>query len=228
MKEFEERFLHDLVPTFCRETNRGYNLLSFKPEFHKVHEKDAHDFVRGFDSGLIKHVGRGLYRAPQSRAGETFFWEGEKKHKPRQITLWVEPIITVAVLSRLHFELGWPRELIGTQSIDWAFDVTTYLETDHSGEYIACEVKKTESELRQLVHLMQHFGANCQTEAKRGKEVNANKKVQGLRSRRAPIFWAVGPGGSHFVSKVSYSDSGLVVFEEASIAELRYPKLQRT
>src|SRR5712664_1953376 len=52
-----------------------------------------------------------------------------------KVTIWVEPIITVAVLSRLHFKWGWPKELIGTQSQKWEFDVTAYRASDLSNEY---------------------------------------------------------------------------------------------
>ena len=127
---FRNRVLNDLLPTYCNDPSRLWDVAGFKQDWDKIGEIDAADFLRGVDGELVKHEGRGLYRAPRSTAREQFFWPGVKKKTPRPITLWVEPIITVAVLARLHFDLGWPKELIGTQSKDWAFDVTTYLSTD--------------------------------------------------------------------------------------------------
>jgi len=115
----------------------------------------------------------------------------------------VEPVITVATLARLHFDLGWPKELLGTQSKDWAFDVTTYLSPDHENEYIACEVKKSVAEIDQLVELMSRFGKVPSPErivTPKARELNAFKKLQALRARRPPLFWAAGPAsvGSAF------------------------------
>ena len=54
----------------------------------------------------------------------------------------------------LRFDLGWPKHLLGTQSPGWAFDVTAYQPLDLKNEHIACEVKKSVSEVHQLVALM--------------------------------------------------------------------------
>src|SRR5690349_9926108 len=103
---FEDRILNELLPIFCNDSSRGWGCDGFRNEWHKVSEVDAQDFLRGLDNGLVEHVGRGLYRAPKSLASEQFFWSGRKNTHPRLVTLWIEPIITVAVLSRLHFDLG--------------------------------------------------------------------------------------------------------------------------
>jgi hypothetical protein len=119
--------------------------------------------------------------------------------------------------------LGWPKCLLGTQSRDWAFDVTAYLRGDSPNEHVACEVKKAEFELEQLIDLMRRFGAGEPNgNVRRGKELNALRKLQGLRSRRAPLFWAVGPDDINFVFRVTYSDGDRVTFEEASVADLKY------
>jgi hypothetical protein len=105
---FRNRILNDLLPTFCNDPSRLRGATGFKQDWDKIGEIDAADFLRGVDGELVKHEGRGLYRAPRSCAREQFFWSGAKKKSPRPIALWVEPIITVAVLARLHFDLGWP------------------------------------------------------------------------------------------------------------------------
>jgi hypothetical protein len=141
------------------------------------------------------------------------------------MTLWVEPIITVAVLARLHFDLGWPRELLGTQSKDWAFDVTTYLSPDHKREHIAGEVKKSAAEMDRLVECMMRFGKVPSADwsvAPKGRELNALKKLQALRSRRPLLFWAVGPAGANCAFRMGYSEDGIVSFQEIAIQELGY------
>lgn len=220
LQAFRERILKDLLLEFCK--GRPFGADGFNPDWQKVSEVDAANFLRGIDSGLVKHVERGLYRAPRSYASEQFFWSGLKRKIPRPITLWVEPIITVAVLARLHFELGWPKELLGTQTKKgWAFDAATYLSSDSEVEYIACEVKKTTAEIDRLLELMARFG-RCSSAEAAPKEENAFKKLQALRSRRPPLFWAVGPAGSGHAFRVEYSDGGVVSFQEIEIQKLDY------
>ena len=143
---------------------------------------------------------------------------------PRPVTLWVEPIITVAALSRLHFKWGWPKELIGTQSRKWEFDVTAYRASDLSNEYVACEVKKTVAEQDQLVELMLRFSTDRDAgdALKSSREINAFRKLKGLQARRASIFWAVGPNGANKVFRMTYTDEGAVIFKTASDDALTY------
>lgn len=223
---FRDRILNDFLPTFCNDPSRSWDAAGFKQEWHKICEVDAADFLRGIDGELVKHEGRGLYRAPRSHASEQFFWSGAKQKTPRAITLWVEPIITVAVLARLHFDLGWPKELIGTQSKDWAFDVTTYLPVNPQVEHIACEVKKSVTEIDQLIEHMIRFGkiTDQLVPPKAKKELNAFRKLRALRCRRPPLFWAAGPARSGYAFKVGYSGEGIVSFQKIEIQELGYQR----
>lgn len=217
---FQDRILNDLLPMFC--TSRSWSSDGFKPAWDKISEVDIVDFLRGIDGELVKHEGRALYKAARSYAGEQFFWSGSKRKKnPRPITLWVEPIITVAVLARLHFDLGWPKELLGTQTKDWAFDVATYLSNDSDAQYIACEVKKSIAELNKLLELMAQFG-KCPPadQILAPNERNAFRKVKALWSYRPPLFWAIGPGGSSHAFRVDYSEK--IGFQEIEIQELDY------
>ncbi len=218
---FMDRILNDFLPTFCR--SRSLSSDGFIQKWDKISERDATDFLRGIDAGLLKYDGRGLYRAPRSYAGEQFFWSGRKKKTPRPITLWVEPIITVAVLARLHFDLNWPKEMLGTQTKgNWAFDVATYMAADSDLEHVACEVKKSAAEIGKLLELMRRFGTDTQADAAQN-EKNAFRKVKALRIRRPPLFWAVGPEGLSHAFRVEYSQEGIVSFHEIEIQELRYP-----
>ena len=94
----------------------------------------------------------------------------------------------MAVLYRLHFKWGWPKDLLGTQSRKWEFDVTAYRASDLNNEYVACEVKKTVAELDQLVELMQRLSAivTCVMLPKSSR--TAFRKLKGLQARHAPIF----------------------------------------
>ena len=222
---FKDRIVGDLLPTFCDDPSRRWGCGGFKEDWKNITEKDAADFLLSLDAGLIEHQGGGFYKAPKSLgAGEQFFWSGKKSVSPRPITLWVEPIITVAVLSRLHFKWGWPRELIGTQSRKWQFDVTAYRASDPNNEYEACEVKKTVAELDQLVELMQRFSRDRDAgdTLKSSKEINAFRKLKGLQERHASIFWAVGPNGASKVFRMTYTDGGAVIFKSASDDALTY------
>jgi hypothetical protein len=108
----------------------------------------------------------------------------------------------------------------GYQSPGWAFDVTAYQPPDLKNEHIACEVKKSVFEVDQLVALMAHFGQNQPTGELGGHKKNAHRKVQALRERRPPLFWAVGPDVSQ-VFRVTYDDE-LVMLKPTSSEELRY------
>jgi hypothetical protein len=222
---FKDRIMGDLLPMFCNDPSRAWGCEGFKEDWRKVTERDAADFLLALDAGLIAHQGRGLYRAPRSLASEQFFWSGSKSVSPRPVSLWVEPIITVAALSRLHFKWGWPRELIGTQSRKWEFDVTAYRSADLSNEYLACEVKKTLREQNELIELMQRFSIDPYPgdALASSKEKNAYRKLKGLHARRAAIFWAAGPDGTSEVFRVTYNNGDKVVLEPACEDALTYP-----
>lgn len=221
---FQDRVLNDLLIVFSELPNRAWCREGFRRDWTKVSDLDALDFLRAMDASLVEHVGGGLYRAPRSCAGEMFFWEGSKEPTPRTVTLWVEPVITVAVLARLHFDLGWPKDLLGTQSRGYEFDVTAYRSSDLANEFVACEVKKTIRELDQMVELMQRFAAENTPPSSvgPGKELNAYRKLKGLEARRAQVFWAVGPNGANYVFRMKYSEDG-AAFEAADLTALAYP-----
>ena len=223
MRQFEQLVREHLIPEFCSDPNRNCEPVGFRENLAKLSERDAADFLRAWNGGLIEHQGRGQYRAAASSCNEQFFWDGLKNVRPRPFTLWLEPVITIAGLARLHFDYGWPKELIGTQSIDWAFDLVTFLPGEDT-EFIAGEVKKSAKEIDTLLDLMKKFGLDPGlAEPTRSKERNAFKKVAGLRSREAPIFWALGPDGLSHVFQVRYRQSGILEFEPAFGAQLNYP-----
>ena len=222
--EFESILNQNLLPDFCGDPQRRCEVANFVSKSNRVTERDARDFVAAWNAGLMEHQGRGLYRAAKSAASEQFFWEGRNVPGPRSYTLWMEPVITVAALGRLHHVHKWPRHLIGTQSVDWAFDLVATLPAGQS-EHIAGEVKKSVKEVEQLVELMLHFARTPDAEVpSAGKPRNAHKKVAALRARQAPIFWAVGPDMFSRIFQVVYHPDGSLDLEPTTDDILRFPE----
>ncbi|WP_419827293.1 hypothetical protein [Sphingomonas sp.] len=214
--------MNDLLPAFCNDPKRGYDIAGFQQKSLKpIQNVDAENFIKGLDAGLVQVDGN-MYRARRSSAREQLFTEGWKSNTPRRITVWAESVIIIATLARLHFSYSWPADLLGTQSRDGAFDIMTFVPPDFANEFIACEVKKSTRELAKLIQWMNEFGAEPSRKFKNDAEENAFNKVVGLRLRHAPIFWAVGPGGTGTVFKVSYTEDGQVNFEEAPLTVLQY------
>lgn len=169
----------------------------------QVSDADACDFLRAFEGGLVRHVGRGLYSAAKSSAKEQLFWEFEKSAIPRTFTIWLEPIITFAALARLHFDYGWPAELIGTQSKKWEFDLVAYPKEDAENEYIAAEIKKSAKEVEKLVeHITSLNGEGMVDVTGNAVMRNSIKKYNGLVERGARVFWIVGPAKLSYIFKV--------------------------
>lgn len=223
-----ERLLDDrLIPEFCNDTGRRLNPAGFKRSSIRVSDEDCRYFVMAWQAEIVRHLGRGMYRASLSAASEQFFWEGSKAADPRPFWLWLEPVITVGGLGRLHFDHGWPSHLIGTQSTDWAFDIVARLPNGRA-THIAGEVKKSEREIDDLVGMMVDYGRDPPAPLPAaGKRRNAFKKVAALRRGRAPIFWALGPAGRSDVFRVSYKGD-IVSFARADDRVLDFPSSVET
>jgi hypothetical protein len=207
---FEQLLVELLIPQFCSDPDRHLEVSGYRGSRQQLGEEDARYFLLAWHSGLIEHQDRGIYRAARSATTEQFFWEGPRAAEPRAFSLWLEPLITIGGLARLHFDHQWPAHLIGTQSIDSAFDIVAFL-PDSSSEFIAGEVKKTVKEVDELVRLMEMFGREpASPEPSSGKPRNAFKKLTALRSRKVPVFWALGPNGYGNVYDVSYEQNGVV------------------
>jgi hypothetical protein len=172
----------------------------------------------------VRDKGGGRYVCAQSKVQEQLFWSGSKQESPRPITLWIEPIITIATVARLRFALGWPEELIGMQSRDWAFDFTVFRPSDLEKEYIAGEVKKSTREVDLLLENILRFAEVQSTECPSGKSrvVNSFKKWIAIRERTPAFFWVVGPDDYTKIFRISVSDDGFVQLMEAGLADLHY------
>jgi hypothetical protein len=191
----------------------------------KVTKYDAEQFLRCWRGGLLEHLEGGIYRYRETGTNTQFFWSGSSKDQTRSFTLWMEPIITAGSIAKLHFDLNWPLNRIASQSRDNAFDVVAYQQNSEAEE-IAGEVKKTERELDALIDLMKSFGADPSSPepigSKQQKERNAYKKVVGLRARKAPYFWAVGPVGVRKTFRVEYGVGDQLALIESTERELHF------
>lgn len=197
IKRFTERLEKDWLPSFCGALHRDYPSDGFKvSSIGKLDEFDALWFMRAIDNQLVSES-EGFFVAPRSAAKEQIFWQGTRNVTPRPITLWVEPIITIGALTRLHSEYGWPIENLGAQSKTWAFDLVCY-ESASDREIIACEVKKNQKEVEKMLDFMNvHCGKfPLDSEPENSIERNAYRKVQAIRESWAKLFWALGPGGN--------------------------------
>lgn len=202
-----------LVPEFCSDIGRGLTISGFVDKSNRLSEEDAEDFLRAWDTGLLSHKGRGLYIVGTTRVHEQFFWTGSKTASPRTFTLWMEPIISMGAIARLHLDHRWPASYLAAQSPDWAYDIIA-IRADGATAIVG-EVKKTRREVDDLFDLMMQFGANPDAALPAsGKSRNAFKKVMSLRKFPAPLLWLIGTSRYEMVFHVRYSGA-LVSFDPA-------------
>lgn len=220
-QEFWGRLKEEWLPAYCNDPKRRYAIEGFNAGSKTVSEQDARDFLRAINQKVVSVDSGGRFRAPQSKTHEVLFWEQSTLTKPRPITLWLEPIITIAAVARLHLDYGWPIDCLGMQSEDSAFDVTAFRPDDLKNEYIAGEVKDSATQLDRLLAHMNHCCAEGDSECSAPKtRKNAHRKIAGLKRCRAPIFWAIGPNGGSRLFDVMYRDDGKITLNRTEEAKL--------
>ena len=108
--ESTRRLHREWLPTYCIDAKRQYDPDGFKPESIKVTSDDARDFMRVLDAGVVWDIGGCRFRAHRSSCRESLFWEGSKAKTPRSITLFMEPVVTIAwMASSTWTTAGQPR-----------------------------------------------------------------------------------------------------------------------
>lgn len=225
--DFEHRLTDEWLPLYCNDPARNYAVSGFKGGSRSLARCDAEDFMYSIDAGLVTDIGGGRYRAPRSKATEVLFWEGAKAISPRPITLWLEPIITIAALGRLHRDYGWPGAQLGLQSADWAFDLVAYANAESEVMAVACEVKKSSRELRHMIKCLHTLAAEptMVSACEKSPDLNAARKWIALASARPILFWAVGPGGESTLFSVMYDELGPRRFEAVNLRRLQCPNV---
>lgn len=204
---FRDRLYSEWLPTFCNDAARGYGTGGFREASIRVGALDAANFLRAMDGGLVKDIGGGRYRCAQSKALEQLFWEREKNTTPRPVTLWMEPVISIATLARFHYDLGWPEERLGMQTTDWAFDLAAYSSAETQQLLVACEVKKSRPEVDHLIADLHHHSRD-QPESlmsRKQRHINSFKKWAALRRDRPPFLWVVGPERYEYAFELTHS-----------------------
>jgi len=226
---FTKRLEAEWLPAFCTDPKRQFSLSGFKDSSIKITDFDAGNFLRALDSGLVYDAGGGRYRCARSNAQEQIFWEGRKSTQPRPLTLWMEPVITIATMARLKFDFGWPAEVLGMQSKDWAFDFAVYRSATNKNERIAGEVKTSCAEIDELVLHLRAYGQTGASAplSTQPKHINSFKKWTALLRCRAPLFWAVGPGDYTRVFDVQYGIDGTAVFSDVDAGLLCAPEFKK-
>lgn len=217
---FESRLRSEWLAAFCEP--RSFQEAGFDPKsLANLSAKDAGNFMRAVDGRLVVHQS-GVFTAPCSRAKEQIFWTGETVITPRPLTLWLEPVITIGALARLHEDFSWEPGRLGLQSKTWAFDLVGYAE-DSQTELLMCEVKKSEREIDKLIELMtKHLATPAEADPElKGAEQNAFRKVVALRtSPSSQVFWALGPNHYEFIFRIRRDGVGKLSLEPADESAL--------
>lgn len=218
---FDELLQQRLIPEFCSDPKRSLDASGFLHDTNSVTERDATDFLQAWKAGFAVHKDRGRYYICEARVLDQFFWERGKAVPGRKFSLWIEPIITMGALARLHFDLGWPKNMLVSQPDTWAFDLAA--SSPDGKTAIAGEVKRTRKATENMIRHMRTLGESADlTEPSFGPARNAFRKVSALRNDCAPIFWAIGPDGYEQVFSMNYDEIPLIRFIPVNKEWLRY------
>ncbi|MCF7532284.1 hypothetical protein [Pseudomonas petrae] len=152
----------------------------------KLSEVDARDFIDAVDSGLVTHQA-GAFEAACSNAKKYLFWEGATSVSPRRLTLWLEPVITIAGLRRLHHRYGWPHA-------SYAFDFVGY-QADQKTELAVCEAKPTQRAVQSspvqaiLRFILGGAGLRSWLTVKRRVTATIRKRAVITRCNKLYLYW---------------------------------------
>lgn len=203
------------LEAYCSDPGRRYDATGFDPSSLRVGEADARDCARAIDERIVRDVGGGRYWAARSSTAEVLFWEGQKTRVPRRITVWLEPVITLAALARLHYRHGWPKECLGAQSNDWAYDLVGYRMPDDERPVLLGEVKKSGKEVRDLRDALLALASGA---SPRTRSRNSLAKWNALLATRPTLLWLVGPDDEHYVYRPDYASIGATLNEAHATA----------
>jgi hypothetical protein len=196
VQRFAERVRTKWLPDYCLDSARRYDPVGFKEVWSKLAEPDARDCMLAIDQGVVVDVKGGRWRAALSSADEVMFWEGRKDLPIRPITLWLEPVITIAAVGRLHARFGWPKEHLAMQPKGWAMDFAAYAGGDLGRPRVFGEVKKSSAELKRLrrdLLSMSEGGSKVMI------STNSAKKWQAILDSKPATLWLLGPNEESYL-----------------------------
>jgi hypothetical protein len=224
--EFSDRLWNEWLPTYCHDPKRGFALAGYKASSNKVTPVDAWDFLRALDSHVVEDCGGGRYRL--NKRGRRNHLLGRAKG---QITTANYVVDGASHHDRVGGALA-PRlrlatELLGDGVAQRAVRFHAFLSEASATEHIAGEVKNS---VKGLDLLLENLVKTCRDPALQmatatAAQVNAYRKWEGLCRSRAPLFWAVGPGGVSHLFQVSYRSQSEVCLHEVSTDCLAYSGL---
>ena len=219
--EFDELLKWHLIPEFCSDPKRCLDSSGFLNETNFVTERDANDFLRAWKAGLAIHKEGGQYSICKAQVIDQFFWERGKALPGRKFSLWMEPVITMGALARLHLDFGWPKNLLVSQPDNWAMDLAAL--SHDSKIAVAGEVKKSHKETEDLIKHMRALGETPDAaEPSSGPARNAFRKIWALRRNCAPLFLAIGPDGYEQVFGVNHEKTPLIRLMPVGKVSLRH------
>ena len=204
LEKFSRRLHADWLDVYCQDDKRNYDPRGFNATSITVADVDARDCMLAIDLGVVYDTGGGRYWACRSSTREVLFWEGHKTKSPRQITLWLEPVITFAALARLHLVHGWPKDALGMQPRG-AFDFAAFGPSADQPPWILGEVKKSSAKLDLLRDELLKLSNGLAIEAVSN---NSAKKWRSLLTTRPKIVWLLGSNEKSYVYTPHYSCNG--------------------
>jgi hypothetical protein len=219
---FNRLVLEQLLPQFC--SYYAYDVTGFRSDaLQRIGDHDAMWFLEALRTQTVSFESP-FFRSAQSGAKEQIFWQGEKSVSPRPITIWVEPIVTIAAAGRLHSQFGWPKKAIGLQSKkNWAFDLVGY--DSALTPALVCEVKKSHREVDKLVEAMVEYLAKppLSDEPRNQQMRNAYRKVVAVRQMKPLLLWALGPENYGKVFRPVWDADNTTRLEEVEENALKWP-----
>jgi hypothetical protein len=224
VKAFRTRLCAEWLPSFVKPRPE-LSEEGFVEDSIRICVYDASNFMRALDSGVVHDLGGGHYRCARSVASEQIFWEGLRATQPRRLTLWIEPVITIATIGRLHLDYLWPAACLCMQPKTWALDFAVFPFADAPIAHIAGEVKKNVRELDRMIAYIKDFALRGEREQPAGPApvINAFRKWRALRKDCPSLFWAVGPDNETRLFAMEYIGQDKAALHEVDPQRLQYP-----
>jgi hypothetical protein len=187
----------------------------------------AQGFLRGLDAGLFPvEDGEVEWPGPTPEgwpkaSTPNVYWEGRKDQLPRPISAGREALVTVAAVSDLHLDYGWPLDRIRIESPAkegagrYALDFLVL--GPHDEAILAGEAKRSGRDLDRVLEEIQACAAmgrhsidDCHPS--KPDRLGSHRKFGGLMAFQPPCFWAVAEGYRR-AFLVTYPGEGLTLHE---------------
>jgi hypothetical protein len=219
--DFAQLF-HDLLIEFCRPRGLDPSLVDYTNE--PWSQRDIDDFMSSTE--IFQSVGGGVFRWNRGHSLISLFGHGSKGANPRPPTLARESLTAMGSVAYLHYQLGWPLDLIEVETKGYVFDFAAYQPVSSSEDHmvIAGEAKSSATEAEAWLRLLRacaELPAHALDTHANPRAANAHKKRVGLDAERPEYLWLVAPGFRLWVA-CSYEGSQIVLASGASEAPVKF------